>query len=384
VRLGVNTLFLVPGDVGGTETYLRETLAASIKEYRDVEFIFFTNNENDKLLRSLSSGYENTVVHCLNFNAANRPVRIILEQVKLPFVARKYNLDLLWSPGYTAPFISFSQQAVTIHDLQYKSHPEDMTWLERITLDILVRGACRQCDIVLAISEFSRQEIINYGFADPKKVHTVLLGVDKSFGEYHKEPDKEQTLKRLLPDSQPFILCVAHTYPHKKVHVLIEAFHRVMDKIPHNLVVVGRARRGEELFLNSAQQLADSDRLIRFQDGLPYKDLQILYQAADMFVLPSAYEGFGLPVIEAMMAGTPVITTREASLKEVAGGNSLLVNDITADDIGEQIVKLQKSSYQEKIEMITRARRWAETFTWERSAHDMFDAFSQHLGSKHV
>ncbi|WP_163339210.1 glycosyltransferase family 1 protein [Desulfopila sp. IMCC35008] len=380
MRLGVNTLFMVPGDVGGTETYLRETLLASLKAYPDVEFIFFTNNENDELLQSLCSGYENVDFHCLNFNAANRPTRIILEQIKLPFVARKYNLDLLWSPGYTAPFFAFSPQAVTVCDLQYKSYPEDMTWLERATLDFLVRGACRRCDIVLAISEFSRQEIINYGFADPGKVHTVLLGVDKTFGEHYQENEKEQTLKKLLPDSQPFILCVAHTYPHKKVHVLIEAFQRVMDAIPHNLVVVGRARRGEELVLKSAQKLADSDRLIRFQDGLPYKDLQILYQAADIFVLPSAYEGFGLPVIEAMMAGTPVITTREASLKEVAGGNGLLVDGISADDIAKQILKFKNYSYQEKTEMIENAKRWAETFTWQRSAHDMFDAFSQHLG----
>lgn len=381
MRLGINTLFMVPGDVGGTETYLCETLLAALKAYPDVEFILFTNNENDELLKKICAGALNVRFVCLHFNARSRPVRILLEQIKLPFVAKKYQLDLLWSPGYTAPFLSFYPQAVTICDLQYKSYPEDMGWLERITLDVLVRGACRMCDSVLAISEFSRQEVIRYGFAGPEKVHTVLLGVDQSFGEMYPEEEKNTTLGGLLDLETPYILCVAHTYPHKKVHVLIDAFNDVMGSIPHNLVIVGRARRGEGLVSSSVSSCKDSSRIIRFKDGLPYRTLQMLFQSADMFVLPSAYEGFGLPVVEAMMAGAPVITTQEASLKEVAGEHVFRVNSIDHHAIAEQILNAESLSSQKRIGMIEDAKTWAETFTWHKSVETMFDVFQKTIRS---
>ena len=384
MRIGVNTLFMVPGDVGGTETYLRETLLAALLEYPETEFILFTNIENDGLFRQICSGNANVTFICLNFRAANRPVRILLEQIKLPFVARKHKLDILWSPGYTAPFLSFCPQVVTICDLQYKSYPEDMSRLERVTLDALVRGACRVCDSVLAISEFSRQEVIRYNFARPEKVHTVLLGADESFGTAYPAEDKNAILSNTLGGNTPYILCVAHTYPHKKVHVLIEAFLDVMGKIPHKLVIVGRERRGEDLVQEAMSSFKDTSRVVRFKDGVPYSTLQILFQSADMFVLPSAYEGFGLPVIEAMLAGVPVITTREASLKEVAGNCAFSVDRIDREAIAKQIIKVSTLSEQERSKVTKAGTLWAESFTWQRSVKTMFDVFREIQHKKNV
>lgn len=375
MRLGINTLFLVPGDVGGTETYLRETLRVSITQYSNVEFILFTNLENDRIFRELFAGKSNVECVCLNFKAKNRPLRILLEQVRLPFVARRYNLDILWSPGYTAPFISFCRQVVTVCDLQYKSYPDDMKWLERVTLNFLVKGACRRCDAVIAISEFSRQEIVRYGFAPRENVHPVLLGVDKTFKNKKAIGERHKVLGSLIPVETPYILCVAHTYPHKKVHVLIEAFYEVVNDIPHNLVIVGKPRRGESDVERSLKMSKDTSRVFRFKDGLPFTTLQMLYQTADIFVLPSAYEGFGLPVIEAMMAGVPVITTQAASLKEVAGEHAFRMKKIDKMSLAEQLLAVASLSEEEKKIITEKAKSWAETFTWQRSAHQMFALF---------
>ena len=381
MRLGINTLFLVPGDVGGTETYLRETLLACLQEFPDLQYILFTNNENDALLRTLCAGHNNVAFDCLGFNAANRPLRIIFEQTRLPLAARKHRLDLLWSPGYTAPFFAPCPQVVTIHDLQYKSFPEDMSLLERITLDILVRGACRRCEAVLAISEFSRKEILRHGFAIAGRVHTTLLGVDKSFADRPPEAIRTPNMQELLPNPvQPFILCIAHTYPHKMVHLLVEAFNLAMHRLPHNLVLVGRARRGEHLVEQAVGASPDGTRIIRFKDGLSYKKLQLLYQSADMFVLPSVYEGFGLPVLEAMMAGTPVITTNEASLPEVAGGHAFCVKLNNAEALSEQIVQMHELGREEKSQIQKAAQAWAAAFTWSRSVQRMMEVFQFVVG----
>lgn len=371
LRLGVNTLFMVPGDVGGTETFLRETLKALAMSRNPIELMLFTTRDNDALLQRDLGQYPNVRFRRLNFSAANRPLRILLEQTLLPAVCLTAHLDCLWSPGYTAPFWAPCPQAVTIPDLQYKSHPEDMSRFERWVLDTLVRTACKRSQMIFAISEFSKREIVKYGFASAEKIEAVLLGVDQSFGASTPEEERRNTLKGLIPPNMPYILCVAHSYPHKNVHLLVDAFKQLTEVIPHNLVIVGKPRRGEKTLADSIAGLPNRERLFRFQEELPYKTLQMLYQGADIFVLPSGYEGFGLPVIEAMMAGIPVVTSKEGSLPEVGGEYVFYVETLSAETIAQVIEKVTNLSREERKQCINQARHWAEGFTWWRSAEKM-------------
>lgn len=368
-HLGVNTLFLVPGDVGGTETYVREMLLGIVQEYPDLRMTLFTNCENDSMLERLFAGNPSIQTKCLGFRAARRPIRILLEQILLPFAVMKSNVDVLWSPGYTAPFWSNCPQAVTVHDLQYKNHPDDLTTLERYTLDALVRMACRRCQAVIAVSQFSRDEIISYGFADAMKVFAVLEGVDSSFGEPVTDPLIVDEFSR-LGIKEPFILCVAHTYPHKNVHVLVDAFAKIAHKIPHSLVIVGKARLGETAMQVAMGKFPDPNRLLRIGQGVPFDLLRLLYQRADVFVLPSTYEGFGLPVLEAMMAGTPVITVRKASLSEVGGAYAHYIEDASIDSLADKIVEVTSINLSNQTETIDEAKKWAERFTWKGSANE--------------
>jgi len=372
MRLGINTLFLVPGDVGGTEVYLRNTLAAMAELLQTGDtVVLFTNQENDSLLRADLAGYPQVEFHKVPCRAAVRPVRILAEQFLLPFVARKAQVDVLWSPGYTAPAICFSPQAVTICDLQYKSYPEDMSRLERITLDILVRTACARCQAVLTISEFSRQEVIRYGFARADKVHTTLLGVTNAFADRAVSGgDAEQTTEQTLHTlgvCRPFLLCVAHTYPHKNIDKLIDAFALLEQQIPHQLVLVGKGRRGEQAVQKRLQALDQPERVVRLH-GLAEKELRVLYQEAAIFVLPSSYEGFGLPVVEAMMAGLPVVTVKAASLPEVGGKHALYVNTPEPPLLAEKIMEVLMLPDEEREQRIDQGRQWARAFTWERTA----------------
>jgi len=383
IRLGVNTLFLVPGDVGGTETFLRESLKALATYHSDCfDFVLFTNNENHAILKEDLAGCSSLNLYKLGFNASNRPARIVFEQTWLALACRKANLDLLWSPGYTAPFWSPCPQTVTIPDLQYKRFPEDMTWLERVTFDILIKIACRRCAAIFTISEFSKKEVIKYNFADKNKIFPVLLGVDQSFGKQIPEEDKNYVLEELQIFKAPYILCVAHSYPHKNIDVLIEAFNLVLDKIPHNLVIVGRPRRGEGAVRSAIDRMSDRIRLVRFSEGVPYRSLQVLYQESDLFVLPSAYEGFGLPVIEAMMAGTPVVTSREGSLEEVGGKHAFYVSEITAKQIAETIMSVLECDSKSRLLSVKKAKEWSKLFTWKRSASKMSTIFQKTLSEQ--
>ncbi len=368
MKIGVNTLFLVPGDVGGTEIYLRKTLTAMAGLGREHSLVLFTNQENDQLLRGELAQYPQVSFHKVACRAAIRPLRILAEQFLLPFAARKQQLDVLWSPGYTAPAFCFSPQAVTICDLQYKSYPEDMSGLERLVLDILVRTGCRQCQAVLTISEFSRQEVIRYNFCKAEKVFAVPLAVDDTFASPAEGAGGGES--QMLTDlgiEKPYIFCVAHTYPHKNVNTLITAFALLQDTIPHQLVLVGKERRGEDAVIQALTEIRQPGRVVRLSN-LTEKKLQTLYQQAELFVLPSSYEGFGLPVLEAMMAGTPVLTVNMASLPEVGGKYARYVDSPEPSLLADKILQILRLSPKERTECIEEARQWAGNFTWEKTA----------------
>ena len=373
MRIGVNTLFLIPGEVGGTETYLRQTLLAMAKYFPEVELVLFTNKENDTVLRRDLTKFKQTEFVRLNFRASNRYARVIREQLELPFKVKKSGVDVLWSAGYTAPFFSVCPQVVTIHDMQYKRHPEDLSFLARCVLDVLIRMACWRCDSVIAVSQFTKDEIIKFSSVRKDCVFVTHEGVDPLFEKKPYKKEVRSVLKELLPWEAPYILCVSNTYPHKNVHILVDAFIKVMDVVPHNLVLVGKPRLGEKALQKSLKKAGRLRRIHRF-DGLPLKKIKALYHGADLFVMPSVYEGFGLPILESMISELPVITTKKASIPEVAGRYAQYVDPLSSEQLAKKIIDITKWDDEFRSNWVKDAKRWASKFSWEKTAEKTIDA----------
>ncbi|MBN2570081.1 MAG: glycosyltransferase family 4 protein [Deltaproteobacteria bacterium] len=376
MKIGVNTLFLIPGEVGGTETYLREVLLAMAKSSEDIDWVLFTNRENDSYLKRIFGQFPKFAFHPLPLRATNRYARIIWEQAYLPFRVALSHVDLLWSPGYTVPFFVTCPQMVTIPDMQYRRYPEDLTFLARIATDILVRMAAKRCRGVFAISEFSRKEILTFTHAREGSVRAVHLAVDPAFAQPIPADIKRQRLKRLLPSEKPYILCIANTYPHKNVHVLIEAFGQIMEKIPHQLVLVGKPRLGEPEVQKALCKVPDMSRFQRLLQ-VDRENLFALYQGAALFAFPSLYEGFGLPVLEAMMSGVPVLTTRCGSIPEVGGDKVCYFDHASSTDLARQMIHIVswKSDYR-KIRVME-AQKHACQFSWHQTAAKTIEGLKQ-------
>lgn len=359
MKVCVNTLFLIPGEVGGSETYLRETLLVIARQYPDIEIALVTNKENDDLLRELLGKFAQCSFHLLPIRASNRYVRIIAEQTRLPWMLRKIKPDLLWSPGYTMPFWTPCRQVVSILDMQYCSFPADLTRIARWTTHALVMMAVRRADRILTISKFSKQEIARHTGCSAGQIAVTHLGVAPEF-----ESTKQQE-PRTKNDS-PYILSVANSYPHKNLHLLVDAFALIMDKIPHRLVLVGQPRLGEPQ-LCAALEKVSVDRVQRIA-GLSHDKLVDCYKSADLLVFPSLYEGFGLPVLEAMMAGIPVVTTREGAIPEVGGNAAIYADGHSARDLAGKIQDVLAWPAAERQTHIAAARRHAARFTWTATA----------------
>lgn len=367
LRVGVNTLFLIPGEVGGSETYLRDILHHAIPRQPDIEWILFTNLENHESFETRYAGSGNVRLVPMGFAASSRANRILREQLVLPVAARRAGVDVLWSPGYTAPFQAPCPQVVTVFDMQYREYPQDLAAIALQATRFLVPMAVRAATRVITISEFSRDQVLKYVGVDGDRVIPILLAADQSFSK--PLPGEEAAARRtaLIP-AEPYILCVANTYPHKNIHALVEAFGRLGPEAGFNLVLVGSERRGEREVKEAYDKLPDSckGRVIRLR-RLQRPELIALYQGAAVFAFPSLYEGFGLPVLESMAAGVPVVTTSRGPMREI-GGDTIHYFDGSAADLARSLAELVQLAAPARDEIIGRARVRAAQFSWERTA----------------
>jgi glycosyltransferase involved in cell wall biosynthesis len=367
MKLGVNTLFLIPGEVGGTETYLRQTLFAMAAERPGLEMCLFTQNENDEMWRSELGRYPQVSYEKLEFSASWRPGRIIREQIELPRRVGRAGVDMLWSPGYTSPIFCPVPQMVTICDMQYKSHAEDFSWAEYIATDRLVSASAARANTILAISEFSKSEIVRYTRVSAGKIQVTPLAVNPVFGEQLPHKKRDALLSSLGLDGAPFLLAVSNTYPHKNMAAAVHAFRLLEKEVPHRLVMVGQLRRGERDVEAAQNLLKDPDRLVR-RNRLTRKELIALYQGADVFVMPSLYEGFGLPVLEAMTAGAPVVATRHGSIPEVGGDRVLYCDGKNIEEMAQRIRDVLQWGMEQRAKWVADARARAGEFSWAQTA----------------
>jgi glycosyltransferase involved in cell wall biosynthesis len=367
MRIGVNTLFLIPGEVGGSETYLIESLQALAAAQPDLEFLLFTNLENDAFLCERFRHFSNMDFHLLPFRARNRTIRILREQIELPRAAREAAVDVLWSPGYVAPLRAPCPQVVSILDMQYRSHPADLSWPAWLATHVLVMQSAKRCRHILTLSEFSKREIVRHTGVAPEKVTPTLLAAADIFSTPQPPEILAHVQRELVGSAAPFLLCVANTYPHKHVHRLVEAFGLLQKEIPHQLVLTGRPRRGERHVAAALARLPDATRVTRL-GRTSHVELAALYQTADLFVFPSLYEGFGLPVLEAMAAGTPVVAMRRASVPEVGDVAIAYCEHDNAHELAARIRETLQLDPTARATRIAAARTRAATFNWNHTA----------------
>ncbi len=367
MKIGVNALFLIPGEVGGAERYARRTLDAMAQEFPRCEFTVFVASEGRPVLARDLGHYGNVCLVDMKLRARNRCSRILREQLALPRLVAATDIDVLWSPGYTVPLRCPCPRLTSILDMQYKTHPEDFGCVARWATRLLVGAAARCSERIVTISEFSRQEIIKHARVPYGRIDVAYLAADQRFSDRLPGALIAERTLALTRSADPFLLAVSNTYPHKNMDLPIKAFGRIMDRIPHRLVLVGQPCRGEPAVEAAIANTPHEGRIVRI-NYVDDHDLVALYQAADALLFPSRYEGFGLPVLEAFAAGTPVIAVRAGSVPEIGGEAAVYVSPGNDEAMSHEILQLLDRDPDTRAQWRKRGQDRAAQFSWVQTA----------------
>ncbi|MBU0703619.1 MAG: glycosyltransferase family 4 protein [Chloroflexi bacterium] len=294
-------------------------------------------------------------------------------------------LDLFYSPDFVLPPTRRSTRALlTVHDLSFLHYPEHFVpKLVQYLTRVVTRSVAR-ADRVLADSEATRADLIVHLGTEPEKVEVLYSGVDPRFCPQPEPGEAERIRARYSIGSRPYVLSVGTVQPRKNYVRLIQAFAQLQPCKPANLqladlqlLIAGGKGWLYEDILAEAEKHPNRVRVLGFVDD---GDLPALYRGASLFAFPSLYEGFGLPVLEAMACGVPVVCSDVSSLPEVAGDAALLVDPLDANDLVEAMARaLEEADLRQG--MIAKGLAQAARFSWERAARQLVDTFDALLGT---
>ncbi|MDP8922648.1 MAG: glycosyltransferase family 4 protein [Chloroflexota bacterium] len=287
-------------------------------------------------------------------------------------------VDIFHSPDFVLPPVHRARTILTVHDLAFLLYPECADAALRAYLENTVPDSARRADFIVADSDNTRRDVISLLGIDPERVAVVPGGVDPSFHPVD-DPSRQRALRaRLgLGADTPYILFVGVIEPRKNLVGLFEAFAILKSRrsLPHKLVVVGR--KGwlwEETMERAATSPFRQD--IVFPGFIPDGELATLYTAAETFVFPSHYEGFGLPVLEAMACGAPVVSSRASSLPEVVGDAGMQVDPGDPEGLAAALELLALNA-ELRADLRRRGLERAGQFTWTAAARSLLDVYER-------
>ena len=302
------------------------------------------------------------------------PVRILWEQAVLPWVARSEGIDLLHNMAFVGPLASSCPFVTTVHDLSFLFYPQSFRSLRRRYLRVFARMSVCRARRVIAVSESTKQDLVETYGISAANVDVVHNGVDASFQPLPADQVAAFRQQTGLPER--FALFVGTLEPRKNIVSLIEAYAKLPQERPPLVLVGGKGWFYDEIFCRvEALELTNE---VHFAGFVPAEDLPLWYNAADLFVYPSLYEGFGLPALEAMACGTAVITSKASSLPEVVGKAGKLVDPADIDGLAtamEQV--LTDRDLREQMQAAGLVQ--AGGFSWEAATRQTIDSYRRAL-----
>ena len=345
----------------GVEHYAKQLILHLAQIDKANSYVLYLRTKPENWFLSLPSNFKVKVI----------PFPIFWTQLRISWEMFLRPVDVLFIPASALPIIHPKKSVVTIHDLAWKYFPDSFTSFMRNFLEWSTGFAVKRASAIIAVSQSTKNDLVKFCKVDAAKVFVIHHG----FGEASRADDNlSQSLKSILP--QQYVLFLSTLQPRKNLEKLIDAFRVLKSQntgLPHKLVVAGRPGWKFESILEKIKQNAD---IAVYLNHVSDEDRFILLRRADMLVLPSFYEGFGMQILEAFDAGTPVATSNVSSMPEVAGEAAVYFNPSDVNDIaGALKMVLDDKSLADKLRQAGKNR--LKDFAWEKCARETLGVLSK-------
>lgn len=372
MRIALDATSIPPKPVGVGNYLINLVHCLDDMEFEE-EIVVIVHRSSAPLFGAIS----NAKIEILSVGDKSPFRRLIWEQTHLPPLLKKHRIDVLHSPHYTIPLAAFCRRVVTFHDMTFFLFPQYHRALKRVYFQRMAKLSSRLADTVIAISENTRQDILRLMKTPPQKVVTVPLGVNDEFHPI-KDPKLLDQVRQAYHLAGEFFLYVGTLEPRKNVSLLLRAFRQYQQQGGRaSLILVGQQGWMVEQLVRRLRFTSPDDQ-IRWLGYVPQADMPALYNLALALVYPSHYEGFGLPPLEAMACGVPVITTAVGALIENVGDAGLLIPPNDEDALAQAMLMVNRDqALRQRLQDQGLAR--AALYSWRQTAQKTLSVYRRFL-----
>ncbi len=350
---------------GGIKNYTQSIIENILKLNTGDEFVIIYNDEKFLGQYSSYSNVKEVVVKANN--------KLIWDQIKVPRILKKEKVDLIYNPKLSIPLFTKAKKVLMIHGAEQFAVSSAFPWYDRIYVRIFMPLYGFFADKIITTTKLGVEDLAKYLFFIKKSKFTyVYEGISKRFKVIQKAEADKIKAKNDLPDK--FILFIGGLTPLKNFSRAMRAFDILADEFEYHLVVVGFKKFKYVNDLEEIKKIRNKDK-IKFCGFIPDEELPAFYNLADLYLFPSLYEGFGLPVLEAFASGCPVVTSKTGCTKEVTGDAAVLVDPYNIEDIAEKM-KLVLTNSKLRDELIRKGFERVKNFSWEKTALETIKIFN--------
>lgn len=376
MRIAVNTQLLLKGKLEGIGRFAHETLMRIVKNHPEHEFIFIFDRKWDN-----SFIYGDNVIPVKTCLPSRHPILWWWHyEIDTPRILKKYKADLFFSPDGWMPLKTKVPIVTTIHDVNFMHRPMDLPfWVRKYFCSFFPRFA-QVADKIVTVSDFSKKDIIESLNISSNKIHVAYNGCNPSFQPLTNDVKIE--IKKIFSDGKPYFVYVGSINPRKNLKGLLTAFDefKKTDNDDYKLLVVGKPM-WESSYLSETLKSMKFKNDVNFIGRVSSEVLQLVMASASALVLVSFFEGFGIPVVEAMYCDVPVICSNTTSLPEVAGNAAIFVNPDSITDIAGAMGKIAK--YPElSMSLIIEGRKQRQKYRWDSTASEVWNVIEEELCQK--
>lgn len=381
MRICANALLIEPGVTGGGEIFLTNLLKKLSRVDTTNDYLILVTDENSHLFRQDEYRF---ILKRIIGSSRSKALRLLFENLILPFYLLWHRIDLYYSPFGSLPLFLFCRSAVTFQNLIYLDFKRNVPYRGRslrsyVTLNLqalyyklITPLTLKRADKIWAVSQVTADLLKRHYHVDESKLEVIYEGVE--FEKFHPSRDY---YGRSIPFPFPYIITIASLYPNKNIDQIIRAFTLVVKRhFPHKLVIVGRDWHNYREVLEQQVKACHLDDRVIFTGAVDHNLIPSYLWGADLFLLMSNVESFGLPILEAMAAGVPVIVSDRSSLPEIAGNAALTGSVDGHSQLADQMIRVLSDkalSSRLKRRGVDRARR----FDWNETAARAVDLFNR-------